>query len=282
VPDHQRGQPSTTQAQPPRSALPDWVLHGEYNGPSPKAPANLRTAADMQNPEVQRAAQLAATQARAAVEAARAFSQRVMRGDRSLPNAAEQRNGRAYSLTNQQPPRRGGLMERLGLLGMERTPDADLAAIPEPSPSEAPDGEPSSQAALCAIYSIAAEGTDGYGDALIWGQALNICGTTIPSDIRNMAVSMHFYKCSAYWVSFNICMVPIHWYELWPPCERATNTTTYLWCGPSAFYPYSPGGYFLRAYGHVDLWSGASGGSYQDSYNVAFQCEFGAIPNQLC
>jgi len=84
---------------------------------------------------------------------------------------------------------------------------------------------------------------------------------------------MHIYKCSAYFVYFDICLAPYHYYELWPPCEQASTNVPYLWCGPRAFYPgQTTGAFFLRNYGYTELWSGGFGGDYRDSHTVPYHC----------
>jgi hypothetical protein len=108
------GQPNRGRQQPPPD-LPAEFVNAPYQGPSTRLPPGVNIPAP-RNQEEARAIEAqyrpqleqAAAQARPRVEAARAMAQRVARGDRSLPTAAEEQLGQAYSLNRPAPPE-GGL-----------------------------------------------------------------------------------------------------------------------------------------------------------------------------
>lgn len=285
VPDHQRGQPSTTGPQPPRSALPDWVLHGAYNGPSTKPPAGMavpRTDQERQaalqalqrNPSIPAAAAAARAQVAATVDATRrVFETRTF----PLPSDPAAGTGRRYQV----PAARSDVPEgALHLLSA----NTEASAAPSDEPAAAPLDEPSLQTLggiWCFIYEEwGGPKLDAYGDDYLTARAVNYCpnANNTGGEIRYMAVSMHVYKCSAYFVTWDICLGPYHYYELWPPCEQGSSAYPYLFCplsGQRIFYPGGDpyrGAYFLRAYGYTELWAGGYGSDYQDSHNLAYRC----------
>ncbi len=255
--------------QPWPSNIPTAIRDAPYNGPSPKAPANIRTAQDAQTPAGQAAMQAAAGQSRAA--AARGLGQRALSGDRTLP----QSGGRSYGLTQRVTPParpRSGPVERvMSLLGFH-----DAVATPEDQPDAAPDDEPSLQNAACAVYAFFNEGydyTEGY--PILNSIALNVCGVIPGGEIAHTEIAMFIYRCGAYFPTWDICLGATYYAPLFPYCEAASSSANWLWCGPRSYYPYQSGGYFMRAYANVTLWTGEFGSEYVDSPNVGFQCNPG-------
>lgn len=280
--------------QQPPANLPQEGIRAPYNGPGMRLPAgiNLRVPRDRSDaervvaelsPQDQQRFLAAAEEARQRQAVARAMTQRVRTGDRSMPTQAEQSLGGSYSPTQQRavPPRRsrGPLDRAMSLLGLR-----DLDAAPTEAPDADPSLQPSGQTAqgACAIYPIAWEDWDvPLAIPLLAAESLNTCSYGITTGqlplykIDRLENSHHAYRCSWYMTWANLCLAPIYWVSYFPYCELY-GAHPYQWCGPQGWgLPDAPAGWFIRAFGDVTTTDGLFGWSERDSTNVPYHCDQG-------
>ncbi len=268
-----------------QSKVPPEVRNAPYNGPSTKAPPGLaaprtpqeasQVAQQLQNNPAVAAARQAS---QAAVAARRAFGQRMRTGQ--LPTEADKPQGQGYQIDG---PRRSetpldGLVQ---LLTAGASPAPESAAEPADAPTDEPDPQAYFGGFLCFVWNNFFLDRDRWGDDYFGSQGLNYCFPPATNEsIAYMHVSMDLYKCGTYFITWDVCIGPQHWYELWPSCEA--SFVTYLWCGggnqaPRAFYPQDQSGaFFLRVYGHIQTLSGQSGQAYVDSEVIPYRCFQGA------
>ena len=275
-------QPQTGGRQQPPPGIPPEQLNAPYHGASTHLPPGVnipipRNQDEARQIEAQYRPQLqqAAEAARAAAAAERRMAERVRRGDRSLPTAAERGLGTSYSPTQQRtlPPRRGStpIEQAMHLLDVSGS-----GTPPEAQPDAAPDADPSEQSVqnACAVYALLYLDHDPAEHAdILWAQTLNICAYIELYRIDRLEVNQHLYRCSWYFTAFDFCLAPVYFLSFLPYCELY-GAHQYLWCGPQGWYPPdAAAGYFVRSWGNIWTIEGLFGTASDDSTNLGYRCD---------